>query len=352
MSDTPFQIVTVAKVEPHPYADRLEVVKVLGIQFVSGKGDFTPGDSCAYFPPDMLTTENHALCMGVEPYLKHAIYPGDFRKSRCRISAIRLRGIPSFGFGLPLKALSVYFQDSLPPVGTDITALFDGEKYNPPEHLGGDSASDVEAFHKYTNIQHLYNHKREIAPGTPVRITEKIHGINSRVGLIDGEWMCGSHNCRKKGGPDCRSAYWAPLTEKMKDLLRHLAERGDVIVFGEIYGSRVQKMDYGQPGQTGYRVFDISTDGDYLNWRDVLSMCQLYGIETVPLLYEGPFSENLIAELVDGKTFMAAPDDIKSKFKGREGIVITPLVEQPAGTYIGTRLILKAVSVDYYEAMG
>ena len=352
MSDTPFQIVTVAKVEPHPYADRLEVVKVLGIQFVSGKGDFTPGDSCAYFPPDMLIAENHALRMGAEPYLKHAIYPGDMKKSKCRISAIRLRGIPSFGFGLPLKALSTYFQDSLPPVGTDITALFGGEKYNPPEHLGGDCASDVEAFHKYTNIQHYYNYKVAIASGTPVRITEKIHGTNSRAGLIGGEWMCGSRNCRKKGGPDCRSAYWAPLTEKMKDMIQHLAERGDVIVFGEIYGSRVQKMDYGQPGQTGYRVFDISIDGEYLNWDNVLRCCQLYDMETVPLLYQGPFSSELVTKYVDGATTMAVPSDIRGKFKGREGIVITPLTEQPAGSEIGTRLILKAVSVDYYEAMG
>ncbi len=351
MSDTPFQIVTVAKVEPHPYADRLEVVKVLGIQFVSGKGDFTPGDSCAYFPPDMLTTEG--LGMGVEPYLKHAIYPGDVKKSKCRISAIRLRGIPSFGFGLPLKALSMYFKDSLPPVGTDITALFGGEKYNPPEHLGGDCASDVEAFHKYTNIQHYYNYKAAIASGTPVRITEKIHGTNSRVGLIGDEWMCGSHNRRIKGGPDCRSAYWAPLTEKMKSMIQHISgpER-DVIVFGEIYGSRVQKLDYGQPGQTGYQVFDISVDGEYLNWEDVLGWCQLYCVVTVPLLYDGPYSEDLIAKYVDGATTMAGPDNIRSKFKGREGIVITPLTEQPAGSGIGTRLILKAVSVDYYEAMG
>jgi hypothetical protein len=47
---------------------------------------------------------------------------------------------------------------------------------------------------------------------------------------------------------------------------------------------------------------------------------------------------------------MAHPDEIKCKFKGREGIVITPLEEQFSDS-IGGRLILKAVSSDYYEAM-
>jgi hypothetical protein len=48
---------------------------------------------------------------------------------------------------------------------------------------------------------------------------------------------------------------------------------------------------------------------------------------------------------------MADADDIRCKFKGREGIVITPVVEQPAAGRCGSRLILKAVSADYYEAM-
>ncbi len=353
MSDTPFEIVTVVTVEPHPHADRLEVVGVLGTHFVSGKGDFVPGDSCAYFPPDMLTTEIHAICMGVVSYLKHAIRPGDMKKSKCRISAIRLRGIPSFGFGLPFKALSMYFPSALPPVGTDITALFDGEKYQPPERLGGDGAPDIPSFHRYTDIQHYYKNEGAIGYCTLVRITEKIHGTNSRVGWVEGEWVCGSHNCRKKGEPGCRSAYWTPLTARMKALLLDLSgHKANVVVFGEIYGEGVQKMDYGTPICRGYRVFDITVDGEYLDWVKVKTTCANYGILTVPVLYTGSFHPELIEQFVDGPTTLSDSADIKSKFKGREGIVITPLTEQPAGTDIGGRLILKAVSADYYEAMG
>jgi hypothetical protein len=77
----------------------------------------------------------------------------------------------------------------------------------------------------------------------------------------------------------------------------------------------------------------------------------MFNIETVHVLYEGAFFPELIDEYIDGPTTMAAPGDIRCKFKGREGIVITPLIEQPVGGKCGSRLILKAVSADYYEAM-
>jgi hypothetical protein len=110
-------------------------------------------------------------------------------------------------------------------------------------------------------------------------------------------------------------------------------------------------MDYGTGMGRGYRVFDISVNGEYLDWSDVFTFCELFDIETVPVLYTGTFTHELIGQFIDGPTKMADADDIRCKFKGREGIVITPLIEQPVGGKCGTRLILKAVSADYYEAM-
>jgi len=64
----------------------------------------------------------------------------------------------------------------------------------------------------------------------------------------------------------------------------------------------------------------------------------------VPLLYTGPFYLNLIDQLVDGPTTVS--EEVKSSFKGREGIVITPLFEGYSDI-MGGRLIAKAVSCDY-----
>jgi RNA ligase (TIGR02306 family) len=246
-----------------------------------------------------------------------------------------------------------------------LTSFFSGEKYQPPERFaGGDSMRQPGAFHKYTTIQHYYRYGNAIPVGTPVRITEKIHGTNSRVGLVldglccdkgDGlEFMCGTHHRRVMSENKGRaSLYWTALSDNMQDMLNYIsacASQEDVIVFGEIYGNKVQPMDYGCPKGKGYRVFDISVNGEYLDWCDIMTHCRLFDIETVPLLYEGPFSPDLI-ELSNGPTHLAGPEQIKCGFKGREGIVITPLAEQHSDE-LGGRLILKAVSPDYYEAMG
>jgi hypothetical protein len=52
-------------------------------------------------------------------------------------------------------------------------------------------------------------------------LTEKLHGTNSRVGLIptdDGpQWMAGSHAQRKKAPRRASSClYWLPLTDSVK----------------------------------------------------------------------------------------------------------------------------------------
>jgi RNA ligase (TIGR02306 family) len=360
MSDTPFEVAVVKAVVPHPNADRLEIVKVLGTQFVTVKDKFQADDLCVYFPPDMLISEDTAEKLGVANYLKHSVYPGDLQKSRCRIGAIRLRGTASFGFGITVEEAEQGANEEILwdlAEGDDLTDHFGGEKYQPDEKFhSGDSQRQPGAFHIYTSIQHYYRHEGAIPAGAQVRITEKIHGTNSRVGLVkdDGfEFMCGTHRQRKKyeDKEGRYSLYWNPLTNDMKEMLEFISRgEDDVIVFGEIYGNKIQQMDYACARGKGFRVFDISVNGEYLDWDDVQLYCGMFGIEPVNILYSGAFSPELIDKYVSGPTTMAHPDEIKCKFKGREGIVITPLEEQFSDS-IGGRLILKAVSSDYYEAM-
>lgn len=365
MSDTPFEVAVVKAVVAHPNADRLAIVKVLGTQFVTVKDKFQVGDLCVYFPPDMLISEDVAKKLGVANYLKHSTFPGDLQKSRCRIGAIRLRGTASFGFGITVCEGEDFFEATVPDnsryfrleEGDDVTTLFGGEKYQPDEKFhSGDSQRQPGAFHIYTSIQHYYRHEGAIPAGAQVRICEKLHGTSSRVAIVkdDGfEFMCGTHRQRKKyeDKKGRYSLYWNPLTDDMKDMLEFISRgEDDVIVFGEIYGNKIQAMDYACARGTGYRVFDISVNGVYLDWADVELYCNMFGIAKVPLLYAGPFSPDLIDKFISGPTTMAQPDEIKCAFKGREGIVVTPL-EESFSDSMGGRLTLKAVSSDYYEAM-
>ncbi len=343
---------TIDEILHHPNADRLDLAKIGEYTTAVVRDEFKTGDLVAFFPPDILIPERIALQLGVAKYLKSSIYPGEFRKTACRVAAARLRGVPSFGFCLRIKDVEP---------GVDLSERFHAVKYEPPEpawwNQTGDNECEDNRFHHYTNIGNYRNprYRGAFETGLPVRITEKIHGTNSRVALLGGDYMCGSHQCNKREySKDVdqiernRSLYWRPLTEDMKALLWYFAaEKGpNVIAFGEIYGAGVQFMSYGAPEKSGYRLFDISVNGEYVNWGELESACRRFGIPTVPLLYLGPFYPGLVDSLVDGPTTVVDPKTLKEKFTGREGIVMTPLQEQNSRV-MGGRLIAKAVSVDY-----
>lgn len=344
MSELSVRAVRVDAIYPHPNADRLDIVKFGNYQTCEAKGKYKLGDIVAHFPPDILIPSTFGEGAGVANYLKTALYPGDTTKSKCRVGAVRLRGVPSFGFIVHACANP----------GEDLNESYGAVKYEPPEpqwFLQGCPAKQHPYFLEYTDIQNFRNSKYSgaIPIGTEVRITEKVHGTNSRVALI-GEFMCGSHHCAmqqldKHGRP---SIYWNPLTENMQSMLRCISmEEGEnVIAYGEIYGSKVQFMDYGIFGADGYALFDISVGGHYLDWEDVVYYTTRFCVPLVPLLFSGPFSTEIVDQLVDGLTIIGDTVKVRSEFKGREGVVITPLVEQYS-PLLGDRMILKAVSVDY-----
>jgi RNA ligase (TIGR02306 family) len=363
MSEITVTVERIEAIEAHPQADRLEIAKIAGTQTVVPKGDYKTGDLCVYFPPDVLLPGDVSERLGVQKYLKTATWEGF--KFPCRVAACRLRGTPSYGFVQPLSALGTVKQ---PSVGTDVTETFHAAKYEPPARVyrgygGGGGTGEVwgglakepSSFHRYTDIQHYRKYRNLLEPGLPVRITEKIHGTSSRVALlnVDGwQFYAGSHKtARKKIDPEGReSVYWYPLQlEGVLEMLTDLCdEHNDVILFGELYGPGIQDMDYGIPaGEIGWRCYDCSVNGQYLSWPDLITRCLACGVPIVPVLYTGPFCPELVDDLTYGPTTVA--EAVKSKFKGREGVVITPVLEECC--CIG-RLILKSVSADYLDRKG
>jgi RNA ligase (TIGR02306 family) len=208
-------------------------------------------------------------------------------------------------------------------------------------------------FHQYTDIESIGRYPDAIPEGTPVRVTEKLHGTNCRLGLIrdedgDFEFVAGSMRVRRKTG---QGLYWEHMTEPIMSLMTELCdEKHDVIVYGEIFGPGIQDLDYGQPFQA-FRVFDISVNGVYLDWADILYYCAQVGVLCVPVLYTGPYSVAKVEELTYGDTTLADPKTIRSKFKGREGVVVTPLQERFTSVLCG-RMIVKSVSADYSDRRG
>ena len=92
----------------------------------------------------------------------------------------------------------------------------------------------------------------------------------------------------------------------------------NLVIYGEIFGD-VQDLKYDHiPGRQSLRVFairDLDT-GRLMDWESVVAFCQVLGLQTVPVLYKGPYDFDLVSGLVEGKSTLA-PTQM------REGVVIS-----------------------------
>lgn len=337
MSKLIVDVVKIGAVEPHPDPETtaLELVKVKGWQCVVKKGSFKEGDFAVYFPLDSVLTEQVSEAIGVTKYL-----------SKGRVKAARLRGTPSYGLLWPLKEgiRAGYVELESKNVGDDCAELLGVTKWEPPLNLNTiDAETSHPLFHKYTEIENYRNYPNVLQEGEEVVFTEKIHGENSRRGLVEGIFMAGSHNMRLKESESNR--HWYTFDDKAKKLLRFLEDRGAVILFGEVFGW-VQDLHYGmqKQGDVSQRVFDISINGRYMGYDEYKDVCTRFEVPTVPELYRGPFSFDKLMEFADSNSNLDGADNMM------EGIVIRPVKER-TDPFVG-RVILKYVWDRYLNRKG
>jgi len=370
----------VDEVLDHPNADRMKIARVGGWQVCvaynpeTGEAAVSPGDLCVYFPPDAVLPPELANGpedepkgrLNVKKYLNMLPKNEDgTRPPGGRVKAARLRGVESFG--VLMKLDTSQGDDPTWKVGDDVADHFGVTKWEPPvKTVGGDILPEHPRFHTYTDIENIRNFPDVFKEGETVIMTEKIHGTNSRLGAVldseTGEWeyMAGSHGTRRKEIDDKgrRSMYWEPMTDKVKSVINSLVNKEhfepihSVLVFGEIYGSGVQDMKYGlADGQKGFRVFDIAINGVYMDYEERVALLDKYGVESVPVLYKGPFSLEVLEEHTNGPTTLCDEEDA-GKFKGREGVVIVPIKERYEEGDLNGRCILKSISADYLARKG
>ncbi|HEY0757565.1 MAG TPA: RNA ligase (ATP) [Ktedonobacteraceae bacterium] len=327
MSSLIVPVTTIEALHPHPNADRLELAQVLGWQLVVPKDQYHVGDRIVYFPIDTILPLEVSERFNVTKYL-----------SKQRIRCAKLRGEPSFGLAIPPD------EDWSP--GENVADFYGAQKYEPPLRVSaGDAEKDHPLFVAYTEIENMRNFPTVFEPGESVILSEKIHGTQCRVGLIEGELMAGSKGLRRKRPAEDRFAsntYWFPLSlEPVRALTEELGrEHQQVILFGEVYGSKIQSFHYGLQGVLGFRAFDLLLDGHYQAWPRFLEICARYGVETVPVLAQLPFDLAEIKRLSEGRTQLMQRDA-----HIREGVVVRP--ERERHDPRQGRVILKYVSDSY-----
>lgn len=324
-------VTTIDTIAPHPNADRLDIATVGGWQCVVGRDEWTPGERCVFIPPDSILPPDLSDELGVTQYLRNG-----------RVKHTRLRGETSFGLVIRPQARW--------PVGTDVADAYGITKYEPPQRdTQCKPRTGDPRFFRYTDIDNL-RHYTDSLDGTEVHVTEKIHGANSRIGVLNGKLLVGSRRLirgRPDGAIDTsgNDVYWVPYAiPGVRDLLAHyqrpwwkrLFWRGDdIILFGEIYGPGIQSMTYGRT-TVGYAAFDLMINKTYIDYTQFLDICATFDIPVVPYCYGGSYSLDRIRELSRGPSFFGGI---------REGVVVRPVKE--TWSPIHGRMIFKYLSDDY-----
>jgi RNA ligase (TIGR02306 family) len=340
MSSVIVEVVAVEDVRPHANADKLCLAQIKGWQTVikkheDGSPQFAPGDKVVYIPPASTLPREMAEKLGVVTYLSEKTNIDGDRE--LVVKQVRLRGEPSYGFIIDLENPDW-------EVGTDVREHYGIGKYRPPvKFSAGDAETPHPLFQKYTDIENLRNFPATLAEGEEVVVSEKIHGTNARIGYVEGTLVAGSHALqRKRPEPEemATNTYWFPATlPSVMGLLDELREdHRQVILYGEIYGARIQKLHYGLPGSLGFAAFDLYVDDKYVDHDEFKALCERHEVPMVPLLERGPYSLDMIKRLSTGKTTLRDQHI-------REGVVIKPVRER-LDPKIG-RVVLKYLNDDY-----
>jgi RNA ligase (TIGR02306 family) len=316
------------KLEKHPNADSLSLATIDSSNWVCvvKTADFENETVGVYIPIDSVADKDHPLLSFLEGK---------------KVKTIRLRGYISQGVLLPLSKVREKFQVTAINIGDDVSEVLNIRKWEPPVNRSLGSCKEVrhvDGFDMYTEIENWKRYPNVITEGEVVEITEKIHGTSSRYGYVNDIYCIGSHRRILEPQPD-KPTVWHIISEKY-DLqnkilqLKNELKVSRLVVYGEIFGPRVQDLAYGQ-SDIAFRVFDIKLD-EYVPPSQKNELASKLGLETVPILYTGEFTKDLL-DLRFGKDF--------SNNHVREGFVIEPLTQR-FDPSLG-RVKLKVVSEDY-----
>jgi len=331
------------KLEPHPNADSLSLVKVWGYTVVVKTADWEGLDRGVYIPPDSVIPfqPRFAFLFSPDRLTRWEESGSEVGGLTTRITVHRFRGVYSEGLLVPLEK-----EFECMAMGTDRAPAWGITHYEPPikYQTRGQAVPatpgppglviptyGVENFKRYGDC---------IPAGTPVYVTEKIHGCSARyvyagVQGWNREMFVGSRTSWK--------AYsqvdpWNQCLKQNPWIEGWCRAYPDGVLYGEVFG-QVQDLKYGaKNGELFFRAFDVWNRGRWLNYAELEGVVSPE--HRAPVVFLGPFDEKLVRKI-------AERDSVICPGQCAEGVVICPLVEMDS-PIIG-RVQLKIVSNRYLE---
>lgn len=326
MSEFHVRVVKLGKIEKHPNADKLSITDVEGYPVIIKNGNFKEGDLAVYIPVDSIVPDRP----------EWAFLDGHFR-----IKAKKLRGVFSMGMLAPLpegnwkvgdnaqEAMGITKYDTDTPLETDVSAPKPPKKWylriwywlKYGRHYAKKVTKPPFTFPEYTDIEGLRKYGKYLHVGEEVTCSEKIHGSSFRACYHKGKFWVGSHH-QFKGRPSKKCVldnFWQAAVNA--NLEEKLQKAPGIAFYGEVYGKVQKGFDYDQKGGVKVRFFDAMDLNTlkYLNYDDFVALCDKLGLERVPELYRGPWSEDL-KSLSEGNSTLGKHI--------REGFVVKPVIER------------------------
>ena len=380
MSKFECPVVRIRAIEPIENADAIEVAVVGDYRSIVRKGQYVAGDLAVYIPEDSVLLPELIHLIGLTGKLAG--------KDKNRVKAVKLRGTLSQGIlhkvqhgtievpryeECDSQTYTAFGKDVVE--GQDVAEILQITKYEPilPSSLSGDMYYagrhltvhfDIENYKKYPDI---------IADGEEVVMTEKLHGTFFGIGILPdheydpkhifGKYVLFSKGlgaqglCFKLSEKSEQTAYLKAAEkcglfdalETAKSLLEgEETEQGfdrPLYLLGEVFGGSIQDAGW-YSNDISFRLFAVVSGYNqpslysYFDYDQVVSLANLIGVETVPILYRGPFSKEVMLQYTTGKETVSGTER-----NMREGLVVVPTKERthPA---IG-RVALKSVSEEY-----
>jgi RNA ligase (TIGR02306 family) len=338
MADFVVLVRRLAEVLPHENADRLEIGRVDGYEFIIGKDQYLPGQLGVYIPEGAIVPEDILEELGYRNGTTNYLAGKDGN----RVKAIRLRGHLSQGLFYVPKDLELV-------EGQDVAEALNITKYEPPIPLN--MAGEVEpvpygVLWPHFDVEDIKRYPDAFVPGEPVVANEKAHGsyglfVYSQGTLyVSSKGLASQQLCLKE--ETHFNVYWRVVDQEgLYGKMKAFCERHGLLelaLLGEVLG--VQDLMYGlKPGKLDLYAFGLLTNKGFYNVDEFYAKAKELGVKTVPEVYRGPYDHKILTALAVGRTLINGATHM------REGLVVLPVAERYDGR-LG-RVMAKYISPDY-----
>jgi RNA ligase (TIGR02306 family) len=339
-------VVKILTLTPHPNAQFLSIASGSGWSCVVRTEDFLKQDFAIFVPVDSVADEDHPLFR--------------FLKGK-PLKEIDIRGVFSNGLLLNISKVEKYCLNHLKLQEKTFNSLLWGkDKYDFAPMLKIRRYQDlrrrkeslvfspnIRNFTKYGSTKHLRDLHHNFFQYGLVYITEKLHGVSARYGLINGKFVIGSRNMvisQNSNSSWLSAAIEGDIKNKLERFQSKISNSSSNIIFyGEIVGKGIQDLDYGYESPTFF-LYDVTVDDIPVNCSKIILTARLLNIRFVPILFYDSLEPTTVSILSSG------PSTLPSARNKREGIVL-----RLASNFKGqptSQIVAKVISPEFLRRKG